>query len=810
MVTPKVFAGNEAEPENRDRRNPFLAFTLWLPMVTRQTLGADLTAGLTGALVVLPQGVAFATLAGMPPEYGLYAGMVPAIIAAFFGSSWHLVSGPTTAASLLIFTSISAFATPGTAEFVGLVLTLTFMVGLLELTMGLMRMGALVNYISHTVAIGFTSGAAILIAVSQLESLLGVDVPRGRHFYDTLTLIWNEIHNFSPAATAVGVGALFLGVLSKKLFPRVPNMIVALIGTCVMAAVMNTYFGLNVATISAIPSGLPPLSAPHFSADVIRDLAPTAVAVTIFALTEAMSISRALAIRSGQHVDGNQEFIGQGLSNLVGCFFSSYVATGSFNRSGLNYDAGAKTPIAAISAGIMLVGVVMLVAPLAVYLPKAGMAGILFLVAWNLIDIKHIRQIVSSSRSEAAVLAVTFFSVLFLDLELAIFAGVILSLVFYLNRASHPNVAVLAPQNVENRRRFTDRPNQPECPQLKIVRIEGALYFGAVASVIEDLHRLESNFPDQRHMLVLASNIHFIDITGAEAIANEAKVLRAGGGALYLVDMKDSVEEQFRKTGLIKMVGEENVFRSKTAAFAAIYARLDRSICASCTQRIFWECRVDESNPTPEPEPMHPAMPPLRIGQPEMARPDATSVPADASAPETPETPETSETAEKPADGAASPKRKRSLRRILVLVDINSHPRETVAMGARLAQSYGSELALGNLVGWDVSHRSGLALNLVNESLVASLRPPARARLQGMASDAGFPDSQTLISTKQDPWEATLEMVTDWHPDLLVVADRGMFDPGFRRQVTYRTPSGVTEVRLRRYRPLRNRKKQDD
>jgi SulP family sulfate permease len=786
MVTPKVFAGNEAEPENRDRRNPFLAFTQWLPMVNRQTLGADLGAGLTGALVVLPQGVAFATLAGMPPEYGLYAGMVPAVIAAFFGSSWHLVSGPTTAASILIFTSISHFATPGTAEYVGLVLTLTFMVGILELTMGLMRMGALVNYISHTVAIGFTAGAAILIAVSQLEHLLGVDVPRGRHFYDTLSSIWYEIENFSPAAVAVGVFGLALGILSKKFFPRIPNMIVALVGTCLLATLFNSYLDLNVETISAIPSGLPPLSSPQFSADVIRDLAPTAVAVTIFALTEAMSISRALAIRSGQHVDGNQEFIGQGLSNLVGCFFSSYVATGSFNRSGLNYDAGARTPVAAISAGIMLVGVVMLVAPLAIYLPKAGMAGILFLVAWNLLDIKHMRQIIASSRSEAAVLAVTFFSVLFLDLELAIFAGVILSLVFYLNRASHPNVAVLAPQNVDNRRRFTDAPNQPECPQLKIVRIEGAIYFGAVASVIEDLHRLESRFPDQRHMLVLASNIHFIDITGAEAIANEAKVLRAAGGALYLVDMKESVEAQFRKTGLIKMIGEENVFHSKTAAFAAIYARLDRSVCARCTERIFWECRVDDSNPAPEPEPLHPAMPPLRVVQPALPEP--------APAPEAP-------VAAKPK---ANPKRK--LNRILVLVDINHNPRETVAMGARLAQRYEAEIALGNMVSWDVSRRGGLALNLVSESLVASLRPPARARLQGLAAEAGYPDCQTLIATKQDPWEATLEMVTDWHPDLLVVADRGVFDPGFRRQVTYRTPSGITEVRLRRYRPVRNKK----
>jgi SulP family sulfate permease len=797
MAPPEAFARHEEEAENAEnrepRKNPLLAFTEWLPLVNRQTIGADVTAGLTGALVVLPQGVAFATLAGMPPAYGLYAGMVPAIIAAFFGSSWHLVSGPTTAASLLIFTSISAFAHPGTADYVSLVLTLTFMVGFLELLMGLMRMGALVNFISHTVAVGFTAGAAILIAVNQLKNLLGVEVERGRHFYDTLLNIWHDIHSFSPAALGVGLSAIAMGVIAKKLFPRIPNMIIALVGTCVLTWILNDYFAAGIVTIDAIPASLPPLSAPNLSADTIRDLAPTAVAVTIFALTEAMSISRALAIRSGQHVDGNQEFIGQGLSNLVGCFFSSYVATGSFNRSGLNYDSGARTPMAAILAGLFLVGVVLLVAPLAVYLPKAGMAGILFLVAWNLIDVHHMRQIVSSSRSEAAVLAVTFFSVLFLDLELAIFAGVILSLVFYLNRTSHPNIAVLAPRNVDDRRQFSDRPNLPECPQAKIIRIDGALYFGAVASVVEDLHRIEGRSPEQRHLIVLASGVHFIDITGAEALANEAKTLRKLGGALYLVAMTPNVEQQFRKTGLIDAIGEDNIFQSKTAAFASIYSRLDHDICKRCTKRIFWECRNDD-DAVELPRTIHPAMKPYLPPEPETPAP----IPAPVSAREAAK-------AERPAEDDAKSKHVNP-KRILALVDLESYPRETVEMAARLATEYGSELALGSVIQFDITHHSALALNIVSESLVSSLRGPAQARLGGLASNAGFPNSETLISNKQDPREATLDMITDWHPDLLVLADHGVFDTGFSRHVTYRTPSGVTQVAVRRFRPSRRKR----
>ncbi len=789
MAAPKAFARHDEESEEKqERKNPLLAFTLWLPLVSRQTMGADLIAGLTGALVVLPQGVAFATLAGMPPQYGLYAGMVPAIIAAIFGSSWHLVSGPTTAASLLIFTSISAFAHPGTEHYVGLVLTLTFMVGAIELTMGLMRMGALVNFISHTVAVGFTAGAAILIGVNQIENLIGIDVPRGRHFYDTLASVWTQIHNASPAAITVGISAMAMGVVARRLFPRVPNMIIALVGTCIMAAVMNVYFDAGIETIHAIPSSLPPLSAPILSADVIRDLAPTAVAVSIFALTEAMSISRSLAIRSGQHVDGNQEFVGQGLSNLAGCFFSGYVATGSFNRSGLNFDAGARTPMAAIMAGVFLVFVVLLIAPLAIYLPKAGMAGRLMLVAWNLIDVPHIRQIIRSSQSEAAVLAVTFFSVLLLDLELAIFAGVILSLIFYLNRTSHPEIATLAPRNVDDRRQFSTRPNLPECPQAKILRVDGALYFGAVASVIEDLHRLEDRSPEQRHLIILATGIHFIDVTGAETLANEAKALHKVGGALYLVDLRDTVEDQLRKTGLIETIGEDNIFRSKTAAFAAIYERLDRSICSTCTKRIFWECRAQDSEPTPIPTP-HPAMP-------EENRPQSE--------------PSASENRTKISTPVATGQRsgtQKQPQRILALIDLERFPRETVEMAARLAREYEADLALGNLVSWDIGHGSGLAMSVVSDSLVASLRGPAQARLEGLAENAGFAGCQTLISNKQDPQEATLDMVTDWHPDLLIIADHGKFDTSGSRRVTYRTPSGVEEVNVRRFRPSRRKRK---
>jgi len=376
-------------------------FLNWLPNTNQRDLRADLIAGLTGAIVVLPQGVAFATIAGMPPQYGLYAGMIPAIIAALFGSSRHLVSGPTTAASIVLFSALSVYAVPGSPDYVSLALTMTFLVGIFELVLGLARMGVLVNFISHSVVVGFTAGAAILIAAKQLKYFFGIEIARGGHLPEILMQFAEQISQINPYVTGISLFTLLLGIAVKRWLPRLPYMVIAMISSSLLAFVLNRLLGeslTGIVTVGALPNSLPPLSAPDLSLENIKHLAPTALAVTLFALTEAVSIGRSLAARGGYRINGNQEFIGQGLSNLTGAFFSGYVATGSFNRSGLNFQAGARTPLAAVFAGSMLMVIVLFVAPLAAYLPKAAMAGILFLVAWGLIDFGEIRHILTSSK----------------------------------------------------------------------------------------------------------------------------------------------------------------------------------------------------------------------------------------------------------------------------------------------------------------------------------------------------------------------------------------------------------------------------
>ena len=577
---------------------PFLA---WWPRVDRASVRVDLLAGLIGAAVVLPQGVAFATLAGMPPEYGLYCAMIPTIVAALWGSSLHAVSGPTNAVSLVVFATVSTLAEPGSAHYIHLVLTLSFMSGLMMLALGILRLGTLVNFISHTVVVGFTAGAALLIFGAQLRNFFGVDIPRGHSFLRTLEAFALQISSIQPYVLLVAVVTLVTGILARRFLKQVPYMIAAMLVGSILAFALNQAHGVEytgIRTLGALPGALPPLSHPSFELENLRKLLAIAVAVTVLGLTEAISIGRAIALKSGQRIDGNQEFIGQGLSNIVASFFSGYPATASFNRSGLNYEAGARTPLSAVFSALFLIVILIFVAPLMAYLPIASMAAILFLVAWGLIDLHSIRTVLRSSRPETAVLALTCAATLLLELEFAIMVGVTLSLLVYLNRTSRPTMRSLVPDRQHpTRKMMVLEPGLPECPQLKILRIEGSIYFGAVAHVDTHFDTLRETRPDQKHLLLLAKSINFVDVAGVELLAHEAERRRNMGGQLYFYSMRQPVHDMLEGSGYIEQIGRENIYAGKYEAISGVFARLDRSVCRTCHARIFNECA---SLPPPE------------------------------------------------------------------------------------------------------------------------------------------------------------------------------------------------------------------
>ena len=579
-----------------------LPFLRWWPMVNRSTLKADLLAGLTGCILGLPQGVAFAILAGLPPQYGLYAAMLPPALGALFGSSWHMVAGPTNAVAILLFASLGHLAAPGSSDYISLVLVVTFLTGLFQFTMGLARLGTLVNFISHTVIVGFSAGAAILIATQQLKSFLGIPMPADASFVQTLRQTVLQLGHVNPWVTAVGVFTIVSGLLAKRYLKKIPFMITATVAGSLAALALDAVFGHDVTgirTVGALPAQLPPLTIPDLSINTLTKVAPTALATTILSLTLGISVGRTLGIRSGQRIDANQEFIGQGLSNLVGSFFSSYTSAGSFNRSAANYEAGAKTPLASVFSSIMLVGVVLLVAPLAAYLPLATVAGILFLIAYGLIDVRRMKSIFATSRSEASVMIVTLLAALFLGLQTAIYAGVLLSLLLFLKQAAQPGIRDVKPEFRGGHYHFDADTGLPDCPQLKMLRINGSIFFGAVEHIEDAFHRVDQERPEQRRLLIAASGINVVDISGAELLSREAARRKKMGGGLYFWFMKDAVRDVLERGGYLKVIGQENVLPHGADSIAVLYPKLDSEICRRCAARIFPQCHVALPNGRP-------------------------------------------------------------------------------------------------------------------------------------------------------------------------------------------------------------------
>ena len=401
----------------------------WVDLVNRQSLRSDLIAGITGATLVLPQGVAFAAIAGLPPEYGFYASIAPTIVAALLGSSWQAVSGATTALSALVFGALAGKFVPGSPDFIAAAITMAFLVGVFQLAMGLIRLGTLVDFVSHSVMTGFVAGAALLIGTSQLSAVLDVALPRPEDPVTFVTALASHLGQANLAALAVGLSAIVTAVVVRKISHRLPHYLLALLVATLLGMALESA-GRPLATVGAIKGVMPHFAVPNLAPDSLRELTSGAFAVAFVGLLEAVSIARAMAAKSGQMLKGNKEFIGQGASNLIGAFFQAYPSSASFTRSAVNFESGARTPLAAVFSALFLLAILLLVAPVFSYVPVAGLAGVIMVVAWRLVHFREIWHMIRSSFSETMIAGVTFLCTVFIDLEFAIYAGVVLSLTF--------------------------------------------------------------------------------------------------------------------------------------------------------------------------------------------------------------------------------------------------------------------------------------------------------------------------------------------------------------------------------------------
>ncbi|CAN5899555.1 SulP family inorganic anion transporter [soil metagenome] len=576
------------------------AFGPWVRRLDRHSLRADLVAGILGAMLVLPQGFAFASLAGLPPEYGLYTAIVPCVIAALFGSSWHVVSGPTNANSLALFATLAPLALVGSPAYIELVLVVTVMVGIMQWLIGVLRLGSMANFISPSALRGFMSGAAALIVAHSASELLGLPAPVEHGTGALLAHIVGNAGAMRPAALAVGLVTFAVVLLARRFMHKGPFMLIGLAAGTALAAAFNAQpswpkWGA-VSVIGSIPPIWPRFHAPAVDWRSLPELMSIAFALTIVALGQSISIAKAVAARSGQRIDANREFRGQGLSNVIGGFFSSYVSCGSLNRSMPNLEAGARSPLAAVFSSVWLLLLVAFTSPLLALIPLPAIAAMLVLVAWTLFDIPGWRRLWAHSRQDFAIATVTALATMTIRIEMAILLGTILSLVTYLHRTSHPFMRVMGFDTTLPDRPFVVRADVPsplpECPQLKMIRMEGEVYFGAVSYVADQLRELRAAPDAPKHLLVMAKSMNFIDVPAAEMWREELETRRAEAGDLYFHRPRPPVLQLWQRVDFTPELGADHIFPTKRAAIATIFSRLDRGICARCTARVFEECKT--------------------------------------------------------------------------------------------------------------------------------------------------------------------------------------------------------------------------
>lgn len=594
----------------------------WVRTVGRRTLRADLLAGLLGAALVLPQGIAFAALAGLPATMGLAAAVLPCVVAALAGSSRHVLTGPTNASSLALGAMLVPLVAAHPDQLVPLALLVTLLVGLLQMALALARLGGLANFISPSVMLGFTTGAAALIAWYAAGGLLG-----GAGRANPLQVL--EAGG-SWSALLLGLITLAATLAGRRWWRLGPYMLVALLLALGLAwALMRpgrltgwqaaldagpvagwlAQLGLGAAppiVVGSPPSAWPELSWPlpewRRLPALLPQVLPIALALAIITLGQSMAIAKALAQRTGDTIDANRECLGQGLANLVASGTTGMVTCGSLNRSLPHLEAGARTPLGGVAAGLLLPVLVAVAAPLLAWIPMSGVSALLLVVAWALWDRVAWRRLWRLDRAEFGIALATFVATLAVQLEVAVLTGVMLSLVAYLWRTARPALRTMGFDRIGPGRHFVvldDAPPdaQPECPQLKLLRMEGSVWFGAVAHVAERLRALRSGPQPQRHLLVMAKSMNFLDMAGADLWDEECTRRRGLSGDLYFHRPRPPVLSIWRQTGFLKRLGPDHVFPSKRHAIATIVPRLDPAVCAGCQVRLFDECAQQPGAP---------------------------------------------------------------------------------------------------------------------------------------------------------------------------------------------------------------------
>ena len=549
-------------------------FLRWWPY-SGTTARADFIAGLTVALVIVPQSMAYAQLAGLPPYYGLYAAFLPVMVASLWGSSNQLGTGPVAVASLLTASALTPLAAPGSEQFVALAILLALLVGVVQLVLGVFKLGVIVNFLSHPVIVGFTNAAAMIIALSQVNKLIGVSMPRSEHFIQDIWGVARQIGDTHWPTLIMGTIAIAIMWAVRKYKPKWPGVLIAVGLTTVAAWALGFEAQMGGKVVGKVPEGLPSVQMPALSAGDIRSLLQAAVVISLVGFMEAISIAKAMAAKTKQRIDPNQELIGQGLANVVGSLTQAFPVSGSFSRSAVNLNAGAQTGMSAVFTGLFVLLTLLFLTPLLYHLPQAVLAAVIIMAVIGLINFGAVRHAWQASRHDGIASIVTFVATLAAapHLDQGILVGAGLALVLYLYRTMKPRVAILS-RHPDGSLRDVAVHNLPTSDIVTAIRYDGELYFANVSYFEDAILEAVANNPKARALLIVGNGINAMDASGEEVMHHVVHRLRDNGVNVYFSGIKKQVVDVMRATGLLTLVGEENLYPTADLALAAIYAKV--------------------------------------------------------------------------------------------------------------------------------------------------------------------------------------------------------------------------------------------
>jgi SulP family sulfate permease len=539
-------------------------------------------AGLIVAIMLVPQGMAYALLAGLPPEVGLYASILPLILYGLLGSSRALAVGPVAIVSLMVASTVGAFAESGSADYLTAALLLAALSGVILLTMGLLRLGFLVNFLSHPVISGFTSAAALVIGFSQLKHLLGFNIPRSHLITETIEHAITNISQLNSVTFAIAAFSLGLLLFWKSGVPRLlkasglvegianPLAKAGPLIAVLIATVSVWFFGLNgasgVAIVGEIPAGLPPFSVPVFDLALVQELLPAAALISMVGFLESVSVAKSLASKRRQKIDANQELVALGAANIGAAVTSGYAVTGGFSRSMVNFTAGAVTPMASIITAALIALTVVLLTPLLYFLPKATLAAVIVVAVASLVDFKTFKDSWLYNKADAVSLVATFGAVLTLGVEMGIVAGAVISIVLYLWRTSRPHMAIVGRVGQSEHFRNVLRHEAQTDPKVLMVRVDESLYFANTAYLEDQLLAHVADNAEIDHLVLIMNAVNFIDASALETLETLSHQLQDSGVTMHMAEVKGPVMDRLDRVEFKHHLGQGNIYLSSHEA----------------------------------------------------------------------------------------------------------------------------------------------------------------------------------------------------------------------------------------------------